>query len=1324
MADHGAGFARTNALGTVRDVGATNFAVHGLKPGTDYVAALVATNAAGAVREVPVGSFRTSGEFHGDADSGIDKAPVWSVEAWDNSPDPLSDNMLRSSRGTSASFASRRPGTGWESHWNGALGGTWKFGDGFSADGCIAPGTNQAVIFVLDRPQAIREFRFWAYWDSGWARVNVHGIETRSGPNEDWVEIPGSSIPSIRSTGSGQLGVFKATGDDWLARDASEIRINFRHNGSQPGTIWREIEAFGVPEDEAPGLHDGAGKGRALVAGTAVRTPTLFSAVVSAPAGEPAFTNVVAAWGPVYGGEDTNAWKNVQPLGSMGTGAASLPLSLSDVELGDAAYVRFCGFGEDGSVSWSDSVYVPEIPVRDDLPPVVEFGGLAGSAGASADLSAALLYAGSASPDGTADVVLRLTLDPDGFEEGSGAVIDEFPFATGAAVGTIGPVRIQPLRAARRYYGRFVASNRGGQVSTGEVFSFETSSGTGESMSDWGLRQQKFTQMGGSVEDLRAAVWDESQAEVVEGAIMGYKSGNGDVYSAKAEKTFNWNDRGGWIYKGFVFLEGEVPYTIGGSIDDAIEIKIDGTSVVAVEGNGSAWGSFTPPSTGWFELEIRMGDGGGGYGRDFGIAWNTTGKNAFNDEDSNRFIDPGDGSFLRPGADRSLEITAFAVSGNTLSVAARATSGRPNGDLYLVCGPSDLGPDAALADWGTAGGRTVQVLTGVDGRERTTTATLSAFDANATPVLRLALVAEGTGAIVYSRPVVVDGILPLIGPASATTDGDRMTVSGTVLSAGTGGNFALKVLWGYAEDLSDAEEAAVSVSGAGPFSATVPVRPGTNGWWKLVATTSGGGYDATLPEPFKTKAGSVLQPAATATVAHHTATVTATLDVLGAGVTTATLWAGADPSNLVEVAGSALVLSKTGKFTLSATFPGLPHEVYWKVVAVNTTAPAGNAEWRSETDVFSLRTFDQGTYTWKPDVAAGDWDDPLNWDVSPADLADAVGYPDSEQAKVRFVAGTEATIAVDREFVFADMSFKYAGLRLTFVGTNAANCTLSGDIPNVASDQNDGTVVSGTRIVLSGITLYDSNGAFNWSTKASADCTLRLENGAVLSMDGWMHVFGTNMWVEAFGGSRLVWRNPTSDGAGFDICGFDGGIRLDDSTMNLPYLVPQRHVKVVGAPQHIVLSGESQLRLNNYFRTWNNSEDYMTNDVLFAFSVPAGGWDSAPLYAEYTGSANNKKLGWRDVEPVGKLVFAVDPKSPAFKKGKSFRTQLVSWRAGIDEKSVAYRDSTTRTGFVWARLFFTYGWPSKRTEPLEQGEVPTGVAADIVGQGATFLIFR
>jgi hypothetical protein len=361
-------------------------------------------------------------------------------------------------------------------------------------------------------------------------------------------------------------------------------------------------------------------------------------------------------------------------------------------------------------------------------------------------------------------------------------------------------------------------------------------------------------------------------------------------------------------------------------------------------------------------------------------------------------------------------------------------------------------------------------------------------------------------------------------------------------------------------------------------------------------------------------------------------------------------------------------------------------------------------------------------------VDDGIWDDSGNWTVSGVPEDDCIGYPASPTAEARFLAGTRATVAVNGEFRFKELYLREKDLDVSFVGTNAATCRLVGGDVTLEGD------VSRSRIVFSGVELVDANENINIGSSTTEDFVLRAENGAILSLSQYTHLRGTNMWIESAGGSVVRWRKPgdaNSGDSGLDLCNFGGGLRLDGGEADVPWLVPQRQVKTVGPGQTIEFAGASRFTGRSWFRTYSNSEDYMTNDVRLVFLVPEGGWGkdpaAAPLYASYARGGNDAKLlGWRDANAVngGKLVFSVPKESPAFCKGRAFRTQLVTWFAGIDEKSVRLEDSVSPAGTVWAKLSYTYGIPSTRTERYYEGEIPTGIAADVIGQGGTFLIFR
>ena len=431
----------------------------------------------------------------------------------------------------------------------------------------------------------------------------------------------------------------------------------------------------------------------------------------------------------------------------------------------------------------------------------------------------------------------------------------------------------------------------------------------------------------GNADGLDAMVWDETKADGVEGAVMAYRYNQTPWASEKSGASYVWGNNIGFFYKGWIFLEGGTTYTIGSSIDDSCIVRIGDTEVLRQVNWGAhpVFGAFTPDETTWYEFEVRMGNGSGGAGagedgNTFGLGWNTTGTQTVSASAMQPFLDPGDGSFLRPSADRTLTVVSTELVSGGVSATVAFTAGLPAGTLRAFWGAEDCGTNK------TAWANSAENLASVTGAATETSVTIPVANPAATPYFRLALLGAN-GAELWTPLLSLDVAQTLLGAASATTDGDRMTVSGSLLSTGSGTGFSLSLAYGYAADFSDGTVTNLPVASAGAFAATVPVVPGTNGWWRLVATTTDGGYDATLPAAFATKSGSALAGAASVTsVSHHDMTVAGTLDVLGAGATTVSLWYGedGDTNNFVRIA--EMPVTKSGAFSSMTSKPSTaPH---------------------------------------------------------------------------------------------------------------------------------------------------------------------------------------------------------------------------------------------------------------------------------------------------------------------------------------------------------------------------------------------------------------
>ena len=1319
----GSDAATTNALGTVDATGLVSFSVAGLKPGTAYAGAVVATNAAGGVATVSV-PFRTAVDSHGDADSGI-VAGSWTVAAWiENDPSLFRDNLLRASNGT---FVRRAQNRKKNSSWYAATSnqGGWEEDmiDGIlnrTNGRYVGYGTNELLVFTLAEPSAVSSMRFFAGWGAtdGWTPIAIEAIDVRSGANEEWTTLANSAYQQAERTGTwGEFATLDAGGNDWLARDVRQIRVRFDKNrlGNHDGTMYWEIEAQGAAEADAPALHARAGRGRALSVASTIRTAAALSAVASAPAGAPALTDVVAVWGATHAGEDTNAWDHARSIGSMGEAASSLAATLSGSDLEGTVYLRFCGVGEDGTVSWSDTVYVPELEEQADVPPVVVFGSCSAAGDTTATLESTVVSAGSRALAQAVDVTLEYTLDPDGFSEGWTGTPATFAFADDASVGAIPAVTVAPLQANRRYLARLIAENDAGQVGMSDVFTFETAAGETEEVGggEWGLLQQVVTGLsnGALLDPLRAAVWDDSAAEAVEGTIMAYTTGS--KKSEKNGKTYTWGGNMGFLYRGAIRLQGGVEYKFAGRIDDAVDLRIADTPILSMQGYANAvYGSWTPPSTAWYDIEVRMSNGGGGAGAGFGLGWSADGQTTFDANHMNPFVDPGDGSFLRTDVARVVAVTGAAAVSGGVSLKATLSDGRPGeGALVAVWGATDRGTES-VSDWPNS----TAIIAAVTDAEQAYDGVV-ALDPAATPILRVVFVPSDAGAnLVWSKPVLLDAANPAIGPVEGAADGDRLSVSGSMLSFGGGTGFTLQLQWSYEEDFSNASTSNLVVGADGSFADSVPVRPDTNGWWRLVARTTAG-CDATLPVAFDTEGASVLKALASATVTHHTITANGTLNVLGAGTTTATVWQSADGEiGWAPVAGSSKTLTTLGAFALEAVIPGDPHTVYWKIVTENI-APGGTS-WTSETPVYTIDTVDQATYTWKTECTEGCWTNAACWTVSGiADTSDCIGYPNHVKATVAFLNETVATINVPAgTWYFSSMGLNRNSLDLTFVGEGAGTTTLSGNV----GGGDDNSVWDGWRVVFDNLTVYESDN-IRIGGPRTKNATLRFQNGAVYSLSGYQESKGTNVWVEAVGGSSLYWRNGDGDNAGFTLWVADGGLRLEDSTANPPDFNYERG-KTCG-DQSVILKGDSVFRIRRYGRPYSESEDPGLGVPTIEFSVPMDGWKAGvdtPLYANYVrGTADNKKFAWRSAGKEIPVVLKVDRNSPLLKSGRRRTVQLLEWNAGIDTKNV-----TLAPDGDGVHMYYTYGFPQVHTTPSSEGELPTGVAADIVGRGAMIFFVR
>ena len=107
--------------------------------------------------------------------------------------------------------------------------------------------------------------------------------------------------------------------------------------------------------------------------------------------------------------------------------------------------------------------------------------------------------------------------------------------------------------------------------------------------------------------------------------------------------------------------------------------------------------------------------------------------------------------------------------------------------------------------------------------------------------------------------------------------------------------------------------------------------------------------------------------------------------------------------------------------------------------------------------------------------------------------------------------------------------------------------------------------------------------------------------------------------------------------------------------------------------------------------------------------------ETAPLVST---SDSGRPLGrLKLAESVGKIRISVD--TAAMRRAtKSAKGHFVLWKGGIDTDSV---ELVQGRGYT---LSYTYGWPSVLAAPENEGDLPTGVWADVPAQAGMLILIK
>ena len=470
-----------------------------------------------------------------------------------------------------------------------------------------------------------------------------------------------------------------------------------------------------------------------------------------------------------------------------------------------------------------------------------------------------------------------------------------------------------------------------------------------------------------------------------------------------------WGDNLTYGYVGMIYLE-NTEYTFLSCVDDATLLRIGtGNPQMAIDkyddnkkGPTAKW---TPPDgAGWYPIEIRIGNGTGGYGpigTTAALAWNTNGYTKNDNSDNwNRFVDPGDGSLLATGRlHPGMTLTGGRLTADGYSTTVRIADGRRDGSamrLYACYGETFGGSD--VGSW------THRVLVSDAIPATAASVDFTCFTEREVgediAYLRFQLVGDETTSwsetayVRASESPVFSNVQDI-----DVFEGDMVRVTTGLDQTGAGATAAVTFEYGLEPDLSDGQVVELGSFAAGEaIEKAVAVTPGKKYYYRLVATGSDGETDMTDVKTFVTKAGAAFGGGLSASVAANVVTYTVALADVGArAAAEVKILVGTSEAELAEVESQTQTITEAGTVSFVVTYPFLNGTVYAKATVDNACT---SESWHAETAVLKTDIVDNITYTWKEGVTEGEWTDPANW--VPSVQNEYATYPNSGKARANF----------------------------------------------------------------------------------------------------------------------------------------------------------------------------------------------------------------------------------------------------------------------------------------------------------------------------------
>ena len=291
--------------------------------------------------------------------------------------------------------------------------------------------------------------------------------------------------------------------------------------------------------------------------------------------------------------------------------------------------------------------------------------------------------------------------------------------------------------------------------------------------------------------------------------------------------------------------------------------------------------------------------------------------------------------------------------------------------------------------------------------------------------------------------------------------------------------------------------------------------------------------------------------------------------------------------------------------------------------------------------------------------------------------------------------------------------------------------------------------MAGTTLVLDNLFLEEHD-VFDYnigSASLSQGPVFALTNGAVLSLAGYTQGFaGTNACLSVSEGSALymgsspyVRRSQQSfnnryssrlllraAGEAFRVAG--------RAMVEHLYLAPLDGdngltVRLAGPDAQLVVRNGVIGDYEGYDGYDDSGARPFLYDADIVFEPFAGGYTNSVAYAAgdetvtetaplVSTSDSGRPLGrLKLAESVGKIRISVDTTSMR-RAVKTARGHFVLWKGGIDTDSV---ELVQGSGYT---LSYTYGWPSVLAAPENEGDLPTGVWADVPAQAGTLILIK